>query len=105
MRRSILENWRAQDGDKSIAAQRPHHIATMIANKTPNAQKSWLKAIRGLMKFAKANNFVASDPTQGVELARVAKTMGHMTWGAAQIAAYRQRHPLGTMARLPSSCC
>ena len=26
--------------------------------------------------------------------------MGHMTWGAAQIAAYRQRHLLGTMARL-----
>ena len=74
--------------------------ATMIANKTPNAQKSWLKAIRGLMKFTKANDLVASDPTQGVEPARVAKTMGRMTWGAAQITACRQRHPLGTGARL-----
>ena len=56
MRRAILENWRAQDGDKSIAALRPHHIVSMLASKTPNAQKNWMKAIRGLMQFAKARN-------------------------------------------------
>ena len=28
------------------------------------------------------------------------KSRGHMTWGDAQIAAYRERHPIGTTARL-----
>jgi integrase/recombinase XerD len=100
MRRAILENWRAEDGEKSFASLRAHHISNMLANKLPNAQKNWMKAIRGLMQFAKAKNMRADDPTQGVELAKAAKSTGHMTWKAEQIIAYRKYHPLGTMARL-----
>ena len=43
----------------------------------------------------------ADDPTAGVNAARpVVKSHGHMTWGEEQIAAYRHKHPIGTMARL-----
>ncbi|MGC1846532.1 MAG: tyrosine-type recombinase/integrase, partial [Pseudolabrys sp.] len=63
--------------------------------------KNWLKTLRGLMLFAIKENYRADDPTAGVNAARpVIKSHGHMTWGEEQIAAYRDRHPIGTMARL-----
>ena len=53
------------------------------------------------MLFAIKENYRADDPTAGVNAARpVIKSHGHMTWGEEQIAAYRDRHPIGTMARL-----
>lgn len=72
----------------------------MLEKKRPYAQKNWLKTLRGLMHFAIKENFRADDPTAGVSAVKPAiKSRGHMTWGDEQIAAYRQRHPIGSTAR------
>ena len=52
------------------------------------------------MLFAIAENYRADDPTRGVRAAKPAiKSAGHMTWGDEQIAAYRNKHRIGTVAR------
>jgi len=52
------------------------------------------------MLFAFAENYRADDPTRGVRAAKPAiKSAGHMTWGDDQIAAYRNKHRIGTVAR------
>ena len=73
----------------------------MLEKKAPYAQKNWLKTIRGLMLFAIKENDRAEDATAGVTGARpIIKRHGHKTWGEEQIAVYRHKHTIGTMARL-----
>ena len=73
----------------------------MLEKKRPYAQNNWLRTLRGLMLFAIAKNYRGDDPTAGVSAAKPpVKSHGHMTWGDAQIAAYRNRHQIGTMPRL-----
>ena len=83
------------------AARERRHIVVILEKKKPDAQKNWLKTIRGLMLFAIKENYRPDDPTAGASTTkRLVKSKGHMTWGNAQIAAYRERHPIGSMARL-----
>jgi integrase len=101
MRRPILENWRADHGTKHVAHLRPQDVRKFLELKKPYAQKNWLKTLRGLMLFAIAQNYRADDPTAGVHAAKPkVKSRGHMTWQQPEIDAYRNRHALGTVARL-----
>ena len=100
MRRAILEKWRNEDGEKRFAGIRSHHLANMLEPMKPNAQKNWIKTLRGLMKFGKKVKLRADDPTQDVKAIKAGKSMGHMTWLEAQVAQYREHHEVGTMARL-----
>jgi integrase len=100
MRRAILERWRVEDGEKRFAGIRSHHIVNMLAPMKPNAQKNWLKTIRGLMKFGKRTNLRGDDPTHDIKTVKAGKSMGHMTWLDRQVSQYRDRHKIGTMARL-----
>jgi integrase/recombinase XerD len=101
MRRAILERWRVDHGGKRVAHLRPNDVRKFLEQKTPCAQKNWLKTLRGLMLFAVAQNYRADDPTTGVRVAKPAvKSRGNMTWGDPQIVAYRNTHGLGTVARL-----
>jgi integrase/recombinase XerD len=106
MRRNILDRFCEQRGpsgqavgDKRIAHLQRKHIEKLLEPMTPNAQKNWLKALRGMMTFAVAENMIAADPTDGVKPAKVTKSMGHMTWHEPQIAMYREHHRFGTVAR------
>jgi integrase/recombinase XerD len=101
MRRNILDRLREMHSDKRVRTLERRHVVTMLEKKAPYAQKNWLKTIRGLMLFAIKENYRADDPTAGVNATRpVVKSHGHMTWRKEQITAYRDRHPIGTMARL-----
>jgi integrase/recombinase XerD len=100
MRRAILESWRIEDGEKRFAGIRSHHIANMLGAMKPNAQKNWLKTLRGLMKFGKGANLRTDDPTQDVRVTKAGKSSGHMTWLEEQVTQYRAHHAVGTMARL-----
>jgi len=53
------------------------------------------------MLFAVAEHFRGDDPTQGVSATKPpVKSKGQMTWGDVQITAYREKHRVGSMARL-----
>ena len=107
MRRNILERFRVTRapsgqtyGDKWLATIERQHIIKLLGTLKPHAQKNWIKTIRGLMAFAVANNMRKDDPSAGVKAVKVRKSVGHMTWLEPQTAMYRERHKLGTVARL-----
>jgi integrase len=101
MRRNILDRFRTDHGAKRVLTLEHRHVVKLIEDRPTYAQKNWLKTLRGLMLFAVKENYRADDPTSGVKAAKPAvKSRGHMTWGNAQIAAYREKHAIGTTARL-----
>jgi integrase len=100
MRRAILERFRAKHGDKRLATLRADQLGQSISKLAPFAQRNWRKTLRGLMKWAKSERLIETDPAAGVELTKAARSLGHMTWGEEQIGAYREHHKLGSMARL-----
>src|SRR5262245_17045928 len=98
-RRSVLERFRNDHGDKPIALLPPKFIVLLLGTMTASNQRNWLKALRALMTFAKARDWITVDPTQGVRLAKL-RSDGHYTWSEDDIATYQAKHPLGSEARL-----
>jgi integrase len=106
MRRNILDAFclkRAPSGqtygDKRIDHLQRVHIEKMLESMKPFAQRNWIKALRGLMMFAIAEQMIAKDPTEGIKPVKAGKSMGHMTWLEPQVEQYRAHHSLGTVAR------
>jgi integrase/recombinase XerD len=107
MRRNILERFRAQQtpsgqtiGDKHLATLPHDAIERLLARMKPFAQRNWLKTLRGLMRFAVDARLRPDDPTREIELRRRARSGGHPSWGDDEIARYRDKYPLGTVARI-----
>ncbi len=100
MRRPILERFRVEHGDKRIALLQAQHIAKILASKKSFAKRNWLKTLRGLMAFCMEEHHLKHDPTADVQLVKLGKNMGHMTWREQQIVQYREHHAIGTTARL-----
>jgi site-specific recombinase XerC len=106
--RRILERFadhltpigRRRYGDNAIASLGEKQVRDFIAGKTPNAQRTALKAVRAFVRFAMSRGEITTDPTKYIQAAKRAKSSGHMTWLEPQIAQYRERWALGTMARL-----
>ena len=99
-RRRIIERFRAKHGDKRVALLRHEHIVRMLAELGKrSAKRHWLKAIRGLLRFA-VPTMLKVDPTAGIGNIKLPKSKGHHTWTDAEIARYRERWPLGTQQRL-----
>lgn len=66
---------------------------------TPAQANSFLKAMRGLFDWALRNKHVDSNPCDGVERLKD-KTDGFPAWTKEDVVAYREKHPIGTLARL-----
>jgi integrase len=100
-RRQILEKFRAEHGDKSIATLGKAHIERMISARvaTPGAALNFLGALRALMRHAIISGLRADDPTAGVRGPKY-RSGGFHTWTEGDIAAFEARHPIGTPARL-----
>jgi integrase len=99
-RRRIIERFRAKHGDKRVALLRREHIEKMLAQiSKPSAKRHWIKAIRGLLRFA-VPTMLKVDPTEGITGIKMPKSKGHHTWTDEEIAQYRAHWPLGTQQRL-----
>jgi integrase len=96
----IIEKFRAQHGDKRVAFLRREHILKMLgAIGKPSAKRHWLKAIRGLLRFA-VPGMRRDDPTEGIANIKLPKSKGHHTWTDDEIDQYRAHWSLGTQQRL-----
>lgn len=68
---------------------------------TPSQARNYLDAVTGLFRWAKANNHVAIDPTRGVDRPqRLRGSTGFPVWTEGDVAAYREKWPLGTRQRV-----
>lgn len=100
-RRRSLDEIASEHGHKSLAGMRPKHIRAIrekLAD-TPAAANHRLKALRALFAWATEAELVQANPAKEVRLIRY-HSDGHATWSPTWIAAYRERHALGTKARL-----
>jgi integrase len=100
-RRHILEAFRAQHGDKSIASLQRVHVERMVGAKaaTPGAALNFLATLRGLMRFAATVGLRADDPTLGVR-PPPRRSAGIYPWTEDDIERFEAAHPLGSRERL-----
>lgn len=97
--RGILEHFRAEHGDKSIASLQRQHVVALLNSKKRFAARHWLKAIRALMNYAIEIGLRSDNPAAGVKLPNL-KTDGYHSWTEPEIEQFQERHGLGTKARL-----
>jgi integrase len=98
-RRSALEPFRRQHGDKPIGLMPRKFIEAMLDTMTAATAQGWRKALRALMQHCIRLELVREDPTLGIRL-RPIRSEGHHTWTEDEIAQYEEHHPIGSKARL-----
>jgi integrase len=101
MRRSIIEPFRREHGDKPARLLKREHVAAMIAakSKTPHAANNLLKILHMLFEHAIDTNMATSNPTVNVRKFRT-QSDGFHTWTEAEVARFEAYHPMGSKARL-----
>ena len=97
---AILQKFRNEHGNKRVALLRREHVLAILDGRPPFAKRNWLRALRPLLDFAVSIKWIAENPTTDIKAKVPRKGEGFRAWGEEQIAAFRQRHALGTRARL-----
>ena len=90
-----------RSGNAPFAAIRRADIQRAVDRRadTPGQANNFLKAMRGLFAWATRNAHVEHDPCAGVERMRY-RTDGFPVWTTEEVDAFRERHRIGTKARL-----
>lgn len=102
-RQNILTRVMALSGHESFKDIDNSDIEAGIdaRSDTPAQARNYLDAMKGLYRWAKKNNHVTTDPTDGVERPeRLRGSQGFPVWDQTDVAAYRKRWPLGTRQRV-----
>ena len=103
----ILDNFREfktpsgrRYGENRLRGMIRQDVVAVLAGRPPTSQKGWLKTLRHWIAFAIAEGECKDDPTIGIKTTKPLKSSGYVTWGDVQIEQYRERHKIGTVARL-----
>jgi integrase len=99
MRRAILERFRGEYGHKNFAALNERALKAILAKLSPLAALNWLKTLRSLVRYAIDIELRKDDPTANIKL-RTPKSDGHHCWTKEELAAFENKHPIGSRARL-----
>lgn len=85
-------------GHRSISGTKVDKIEEWFANyhDRPGQHNNLLKAIRPMIKLALRREWLAKDPTLGIELLEIGS---HHTWNETEIAQYEKRYKVGTRER------
>jgi integrase len=97
---AILQKFREEHGSKRVAHLRREHVLAILDGRPPFAKRNWLRALRPLLDFAVSINMITENPAKAIKAKVPRKGEGFRAWGEEQIAAFRQRHAVGTRARL-----
>jgi integrase len=99
-RRTVLDGFARDDGDKPVATLERWHVEKMLARfRAPHARRNWVKAVRPIMKLAAAVGMRKGNPLDGI-VCKLPKSAGYHTWTDDEIAQYRAHWALGTKQRL-----
>ena len=101
VRRTLLDRFCQEHGEKSAATLKREHIVKLMAVRAakPESANALRKALRALMQHAVEIGMRSDDPTRDVR-AIPSKTQGFHPWAETEIALFEQRHPIGTKAQL-----
>ena len=102
-RRQALDAICEKHADKPVARLTPRHIRVLRDERADQlgAANQRLKALKALFAWAceEEPEIAPQNPTWGVRKIKY-NTDGHHSWAAEEIAQYRDRHPIGSKARL-----
>ena len=100
-RKRILDRICARDGDKPFALMETRHVRKRRDEKAdqPEAANSIVKALRQVFDFAIEYELAQQNPARDVRYLKSGSD-GHHSWSVDDIAAFEQRHPIGSKARL-----
>jgi integrase len=99
LRRAILEKFREQYGNRTLATLPREFIAALLDAMPANVARNWLVSFRHFVRWAEARKLIGRDPTWGIRL-KTRKSDGHHTWAETEIAAFEAHYPIGTKPRL-----
>jgi integrase len=99
--RNILERFREEHGDKSVASMKSRNVRDLMAKMaaTPDAANRLLGLLSILMEHAIAAGWREDNPAFGVKRLRH-RQAGFATWAELDIASFRDHYRLGTRERL-----
>jgi integrase len=99
-RRQIIERFRNEHGDKSVADLERKHIKSIIGARanTPEGANNFLKVLRLLLGYAVSIDMIQVNPSLGVKRYK-AKGEGYH-WTEGEIKQFEAHHPIGSRARL-----
>jgi len=101
-RRSVLEKFRAEHGEKRLALMHAKALVAILDKKTPAAQRNFRK-VRGLIAYAIDRGLIDADPFAAVRLAKAKKKGefdGIIPWMPEECAQFEACFALGTRERL-----
>ncbi len=106
-RRSVLTRFcdhKDEDGDRYGIADldMPTHAIIVVRDawaQTPGAADNLIKTVRAVYRYAVKRDLVATNPAAGIEAINISKG-GAKPWTVADLKAFRDHHPKGSMARL-----
>ena len=102
-RRRALDAMSEKHGHKPVALMASRHIRMLRDERAdqPGAANQRLKALKALFAWAceEKPEIAPQNPTWGVRKIKYAST-GYHSWTPEEITQYRDRHPLGSKARL-----
>lgn len=98
--RGIIERFRAKYGERPVALVKTRHLDDILGNMsgTPAAANNLRKVLKRLFALAVKLEVRQDNPALGTDPYKAGK--GWHTWTEDEIEQYRQRHPIGTKARL-----
>jgi integrase len=98
----MLEKVCETAGDELVSAITTRTIRKGMDRRaeTPGAANDFLKAMKGLFKFAVDYNHTRFDPTLGVRKLQSQNPEGWHTWTVDEVRQFEARHPVGSKARL-----
>jgi integrase len=99
LRRAVLEKFRDQYGDKTLASLPRDFVVALLDAMPANVARNWIVSFRHFIRWCEARKLISRDPTWGIRL-KVPKSDGHHTWSETEIAAFEEYHPIGSKARL-----
>jgi integrase len=99
LRRAILEKFREQYGNRTLATLPREFIAALLDDMPANVARNWLVSFRHFVRWCEARKLVGRDPTWGIRL-KTRKSDGHHCWTDNEIATFEAHHPIGTKPRL-----
>jgi hypothetical protein len=105
-RRAILDRFREAYGEKSFAGLERKHVDFWITGKAtaPHAAKSFLKALRAVVKIAMRIGLRADDPTAGIRI-KTRDRGGWRTWNEDEITQFEAVYPSGRGSGSRLRCC
>lgn len=93
---AIHETW----GDAKLIDLRPRHIAADIGPLPTEPARKRMKAWRAICEWAVRSGLLTTNPSDGVQRPKAAKTPGHEAWTREDIEKVRAHWPVGHPRRL-----